>query len=834
MEIVPAPQKTSPPLPILPVSAVLPALAACLDEGRNAVLVAPPGAGKTTLAPLHLLASPWCETGRLIVVEPRRVAVRAAAHRMADLLGEPIGQTIGYRTRTDSAVSKNTRIEVVTEGLLLRRLIGDPMLDGIAGILFDEVHERSLDLDTALAFALDAQRMVRPDLRLVAMSATTDGAAFSTLLEADLIESEGRQHPIEIRHAKRDLTHQRDLPEACARAILEALATEQGDILAFLPGTGEIRRAQAALAKAPALILPLYGELSTPEQDRALRPAPNGQRRVVLATSIAETSLTVPGVRIVVDGGWRRSPQLDPNTGLSKLQTLRISRATATQRAGRAGREAPGIAIRLWTEASQRGLALHDTPEILNAELTGHCLDTTAWQDATGTDPATLPLLTPAPNGATQAALALLRDLGALTDENAITPLGRDIALLGAHPRLGAMMCAARNPAQRSTAAALAALLEERDPIRTPRGPGNPPAPADIATRLDLLQGRDHPHADRAALARIRQGVTRYRQRLNTRADMDAAAAPALLAAAFPDRIAMARGERGRFRLANGGAARLPANDTLATKTLLAVATLYVRTATEICLAAPLDPENLPETLLARTKQQVETTLDPTTGAVIARQRLRLGALVLRDRNVTLNTEDAPTVLMAQIKANPASTLTWTDATRQFQAKLNHARTSFPNLPDFSDETLTNTLEDWLAPYLPGLTKLSETRALDLLDILRNRMDYTTLAQLDRALPTHIDLPGGRTTIDYTTPIPTIAARAQHFYGLTETPKLAEGRIPLQCALLSPAGRPQAITADLANFWTGGWIDMRKDMRGRYPRHDWPENPATASPHRKR
>ncbi|MBB2191492.1 ATP-dependent helicase HrpB [Gluconacetobacter azotocaptans] len=825
----------------LPVAEILPALRDSLARVPGAVLVAPPGAGKTTTVPLALLDASWRGDGRIVMLEPRRLAARAAAQRMAGLLGEQAGGLVGYRTRLESAVSERTRIEVVTEGLMVRRLLSDPTLDGVACVILDEIHERSLDADAALAFCLDLQRSLRPDLRLVAMSATMDGAALAALMDAPLIESAGRMFPVEIQHAPRDIPHLRDLPDAMARTIRAALAAHEGDILAFLPGVGEIRRTQAALAGVPAAVLPLYGEMPPAEQDRVLRPAPDAGRRVILATSIAETSLTVPGVRIVVDGGFRRSPRLDPGTGLSRLETVRISRAAAAQRAGRAGREAPGVALRLWSEATGRGMAPHDRAEILDGELTGLRLDTAAWQAAMGTPPEALPLPDTPPNGAFAAARTLLADLGALDAEGRITPAGQRMAALGAHPRLAAMMLAAGDPAEAALAADIAALLEERDPLRArpapvgrgARGGAPPTPPADIALRLELIAGGDHADADRGALARIRQAAGQYRRRMGLRGDASASGNPgALLAAAFPDRIAQRRGEPGSFRLSGGGGARLGKTDRLADAGLLAVATLQVRMAADIRLAAPLDPDRLPDTLRARAHEQVETTLDPVTGTVMARRRLRLGALVLRDRTVAAAPDEVADLLLRQVADRLDSALDWTPAARQFQARLALARTlpGREDLPDLSDAALARGAADWLPPWLSGLTRLSEVAALDVLAILRGRLDHATLTWLDRTLPTSLDLPGGRVPVDYTQPVPTASARAQTFYGLRETPRLADGRVPLQIALLSPAGRPQAITADLAGFWAGSWADMRRDMRGRYPRHDWPEQPATAAP----
>ena len=802
------------PLPDLPVTDALPALTALLDGGSNGVLVAPPGAGKTTLVPLALLDAPWRGDQRIVMLEPRRLATRAAATRMASLLGEPVGRTVGFRTRLDSAVSAETRIEVITEGLLVRRLQSDPGLDGIAAVILDEIHERSLESDLALAFCLNLQRMLRPELRLLAMSATADGARLAPLMQAEIVESAGRMFPVDVRHNPRDIATPRDLPDALARAVRAALADHSGDILAFLPGMAEIRRAQAALEGCGALVLPLHGELPQAEQDRALRPAET--RRVVLATSIAETSLTVPGVRIVVDGGWRRAPRLDPATGLTRLTTMRISRAAADQRAGRSGREGPGVAIRLWSPNLHRGLPAFDRPEMLEAELSSLALDCAAW----GTPPHDLAFQDRPPAGALAAANALLTELGALNAAGQITPTGQRMATLGAHPRLAAMMLAAETPGEAARAADIAALLEERDPMRGLE------APADITTRLMAIEDGD-PMADRGVLSRIRRAAGQYRRRMRIANDIRGEGDPGrLLAAAFPDRIAQRRGEPGSFRLSGGGGARLPKTDDLANANLLAVASMEVKAAARIKLAAKLDPDNLPLALEARVTEQVERGFDPVSGTVLARRRRRLGMLILSDRTVPADPADVAASLAEAVAADGLRPLPWTDAARHLQIRVGLMRGVDPkgDWPDLNDETLTGSVADWLAPHLGGMTRLTDLERLDLHSILRNTLAWAQADRLDKELPTHLALPGGRAAVDYSESVPLASARAQAFYGMKATPKLAGGRIPLRLALLSPAMRPIAVTADLAGFWKGAWADARRDMRGRYPKHRWPED----------
>lgn len=801
----------------LPVEECLPRLRALLGEQPNAVLVAPPGAGKTTCVPLALLDTAPSDRGRIIVLEPRRLAARAAASRMASLIGEKVGRTVGFRTRLESAVSSSTRIEVVTTGLLVRRLLGDPGLDGVSTIILDEIHERSLEADLALALSLDAQAMLRPDLRLLAMSATLDGAHLSAIMNAPIVESAGRMHPVKIRHAPRDIANARELPEAMARAIRAALAEAEGDILAFLPGMGEIRRTEAALEGLDAAVLPLHGDLPPAAQDLALRPAEG--RRVVLATAIAETSLTVPGVRIVIDGGFRRAPRFNPASGLTGLVTERVSRAAADQRAGRAGREAPGLAIRLWTEASHRGLRAYDRPEILEAELSGLVLDCAAW----GTPPGKLAFPDAPPEGAIEAARTLLADLGAMDESGGITALGKRMSMLGAHPRLSAMMLASEDVSEAARACDIAALLEARDPLRGAE------TTADILARLEAIGDPSTAAAldvDKSALHVIRQAARQYRARLGIGAGHAGAGDPApLIAAAFPDRLAQRRNEPGSFRFAGGGGARLPVTDPLANEGLLAVAALDMKTSPLIRMAAPLDVARLPASVAAQINETVETSLDPISGSVQAWRRKRLGALVLEERPVPADAAIVASVLLQAVRSDP-SRLPWTQAARNLQARLKLMHSLEPDIwPASDDESLILDLENWLEPHLHGLTRLSDLARLDLASLLLGRLDWTLRNRLDKELPTHLPLPGGLAAVDYTEPVPIAAARAQYFYGLAETPKLAGGRVPLRLALLSPAGRPIALTADIKGFWSGAWADARRDMRGRYPKHKWPENP---------
>ncbi|GAN81230.1 ATP-dependent helicase HrpB [Acidocella aminolytica] len=790
----------------LPVTDALPDLLHALKpEGGNAVLVAPPGAGKTTLVPLRALEA---GLGKILLLEPRRLAARAAAMRMAELLGEEAGERVGFRTRLDSAVGPKTKIEVITEGLLTSRLLSDPGLSGVNLVIFDEVHERSLEADLALALVRDLQRGLRPELRILAMSATAEAEKFSALLEAPIITSEGKQFPVEHIHAKRDLMSLRDLPDAAAKAVREALVEHPGDILVFLPGMAEIRRTEQALARCPALVLPLHGDLSREAQDKALRE--HQERRVVLSTSIAETSLTVPGVRIVIDGGYRRAPVLDTNSSLTRLTTQRISRAAAAQRAGRAGRLGPGVAIRLWSEALNRGLAQFDRPEIFAAELSGLALACAAW----GESPADLPFPDAPPEGALKAAQALLTKLGALDDTGKITPQGRDMARLRAEPRLAAMMLAAQDKPTRALAADIAAILEERDFLLQT-------VSADLALRLEALAGRGE--GDRAILSRVRQAAKIYRHRLGVGSIPGFGSPGPIVAAGFPDRIGQARGEPGSYRLAGGGSGNLPASDPLARHKLIAVAALDGRGA-KIRLGAVLDVNDLPAFLTARCKTTRDTSFEPLSGAVSVRERVRLDNLVLADRSAAPAPEEIQAAL-AQALSTRLDQLDWTDAAENLCARVAVMRGLDAAYPDLTHPALAASVQDWLAPYLAGMASLKEAKSLDLYQILRAQLSHEQAVRLDKDLPAELNLKAGRVKIDYLGPVPVASARAHVFYGTDSTPILAGGKIPLQLALLSPAQRPIAITADLARFWRGGWADARRDMRGRYPKHDWPERP---------
>ena len=805
---------------MLPIHDALPALKAALAAGPNAVLVAPPGAGKTTVTPLELLAEPWAAGGRLIVLEPRRLAARAAAARMAQALSEPVGETVGFRVRLQSQVSARTRIEVVTEGVFSRTVRDDPGLEGVAAVLFDEFHERSLNADLGLAFALDAQAQLRPDLRLLAMSATVDGAAVARLLgeAAPVVESLGRAFPVETRHVERDPG--RRFEEDVAQLVRRALAEDAGDVLVFLPGHAEIRRVRDRLAEEvrdPAVLLaPLYGALAAAEQDLAIAPAPPGRRKVVLATSIAETSLTLAGVRVVVDGGLSRVPRYDPARGLTRLETVRVSRAAADQRRGRAGRVGPGVCWRLWGEAETRALPAYDRPEMLEADLSGVALDLAMWG---ARDPAELRFLDPPPAAAFAEARALLARLGALDAGGALTPHGRAMAGLGLPPRLAHMVLAGARAGGAERAAALAAVLSER-------GLGG--EGTDLAERADrLARDRDGRAADARRLA-ARWARSAGGGRGPGLAD------GLLVAEAYPERIARRRGAAGEYKLASGRGARLEATDPLAREPWLAVAELGGGALSDrILSAARLDEAELLAAFAGRTLEEVRVEPD-AEGRVRVKRLRRLGELVVEER---VEARPDPALLghalLDRVRAEGLDRLPWGEAAEGFRARVAFLRAlEGEPWPDLSHEALLAAAESWLLPLLEGRTRLEAVGAGELDAALRALAPWELQRRLDLEAPPRLETPaGGSTAIDYAAEGgPRAEVRVQELFGLREHPTVARGRVPLTLALLSPARRPVQVTRDLPGFWRGSWREVRTEMKGRYPRHPWPEDPTTAPP----
>ncbi len=809
-------------LPDLPVTTVLGRLLDALETRPNAVLVAPPGAGKTTLVPLALLDAPWRGDGRILLLEPRRLAARAAARRMASLLGEEPGGTVGFAMRMESRVSAATRILVVTEGVLSRMILDDPQLPGIAAVIFDEFHERSLDGDFGLALALDAQSALRPDLRLIVMSATLDGARVAGLLGgAPVIESEGRSFPVELRYRERAPGVAAE--DATARAIRDALAGETGSVLAFLPGQGEINRTAERLAdKLPTDVdvVPLHGQLDGKAQDGAIRTAPTGRRKVVLATSIAETSITIDGVRIVVDCGLSRVPRYEPATGLTRLETVRVSRASADQRAGRAGRTQPGIAIRLWRAEQTAALPAFSAPEILEADLSGLVLDCAAFGV---TDPATLSFLDPPPKPALAEARALLVELGAIDDVGRLTEVGRAMRGLALPVRLSHMVAEAARAGHAADAAMLAVLLTER-------GLGGDGA--DIERRLSRFRGE---RSARAVAARqLAERLERQAAKRGAAAPGEPPSAGALLIHAFPDRVAMARGERGRFVLANGRGAILDAADPLAGETFLVVADLQGKAQNaRIAAAAPIGEAELRGALGERIGRTTETAFDPARRAVRVREATRLGAILLSERMLPAPSgAEADRAIVEALRAHGLSLLPWSREATALRHRLAWLRRGLGEpWPDVSDAALTASLDHWLLPFLSGEASFDKIDANAVREGLMSLVPHDLQRRIATLAPTHFEAPtGSRVPIDYAGETPTLSIRVQELFGLDEHPSIAGGTVPLTLELLSPAHRPIQTTADLPRFWRGSWADVRADMRGRYPKHVWPEDPVLAEP----
>ena len=807
-------------LPHLPISERLGALAEALEASNRAILSAPPGAGKTTLVPLHLLHQSWRGDGRIILLEPRRLAARAAASRMAALLGQSVGETVGYRMRLDNRISTSTRIEVVTEGVFVRMILDDPELQGVAAVLFDEFHERSLDADLGLALALDAQSALRPDLRLVVMSATLDVERIASLLSHPaVIVSEGRSFPVDIRH--RDRPGDERVEDAVTATIVKTLAEETGSILAFLPGQAEIRRVAERLdGRLPRdiAVTPLYGMLSQAEQDAAIRPAAPGMRKVVLSTSIAETSITIDGVRVVIDSGLQRLPVHEPSTGITRLETVRVSRASADQRAGRAGRTEPGIAIRLWHPGQTAALPAFTPPEILASDLSGLALDMAHWGV---TDPGQLLLLDMPPEAALKEARQLLIGLGALNESLQLSDKGRRMRDFGLPPRLSAMVLGASEHGDAKAAAELAVLLTEQ-------GLGG--------NDLDLDERLRQFRRDRSERARnARNLAQKLSSGLNSRADGDGpVSAGSLLIHAFPDRIARQRGGRGRFVMANGRGAEIPASERLAGAELLVIADLTGKAAQGRVLAAAETSRGDIETLLPKAIATVEESgFDTASRQVRARRVTRLGAIIFDEQPLPKpKGDDAARALAEGVRLLGIAALPFSKAAAQLRQRLGFLYRSLGGpWPDTSNEGLIARLDDWFVPFQSGVTSFQEISAGSLHDGLMALVPGGSQRELERLVPTHFTAPTGQShPIRYDGDEPVLQIRVQELFGLKTHPAIGGGKLPLLLELTSPAHRPIQTTRDLPGFWAGSWKDVRADMRGRYPKHPWPEDPAAAQP----
>ena len=862
----------------LPIDAVIPALLEALRANRSVVLQAPPGAGKSTVVPLVLLEADWARGKRLMMLEPRRLAARAVAQRMAQTLGESVGRTVGYRMRMDTRVSRETRIEVVTEGVLTRMLQSDPALEDFAAVIFDEFHERSLQADLGLALTLDAQESLSSDLKILVMSATLDGEAVSKLLnDAPIVTAEGRLFPVESRYGGKGLpvlpggglvargpSGAIETPEKIVTQLIQrALREGSGDVLVFLPGAREIRRVQSLLQssglEASVQVRPLFGELSGEEQDAALVPAPPGERKIVLSTNIAETSLTIEGVRVVVDSGLVRRSVFDASTGMSRLETQRISRASAEQRQGRAGRLGSGVAYRAWSEGSQRSLAPFSPAEIVDADLVPLALELARWG---ARDAGSLRWLDAPPAATLASARDLLAHLGALEADGRVTPHGREMGELGVHPRLSHMLLRARQIGCLPLAAELAALLSDRDVLRGTSGSRDP----DVTTRIDVLRGSADVGApvDRHGLHRARSAARDLVRQVGSRpgASRTAATSPAderspeqgavrgrrreidyagiLLAFAYPDRIGRRRsGSHGTYTLANGRGAHFDEAQPLAKHELIVAVDLDdIDRDARILLAAPIDRADLEEYLPERLQRSESIEWSSREQAVIARRLVTLDAIVLEEKPLPSVPPDAARTAMLQgVGELGIEALPWTRDARDLQARIEFARryahegtTGDSSWPAVSDAALAQSLEGWLAPWLDGITRRDHLARLSMVDILRGLLSWDQQRELERVAPSQLPVPSGSNIrIDYLDEsAPVVSVRLQEVFGLQETPRVGNGRVPVTFKLLSPAQRPVQVTRDLAGFWRGTYADVRKDMRGRYPKHYWPENPLEA------
>jgi ATP-dependent helicase HrpB len=832
----------------LPIDAVVPALRQALADRDEAVLEAPPGAGKTTRVPLALLHESWLAGQTILMLEPRRLAARAAAERLASELGEQVGETVGYRIRLDSKVGPNTRIEVVTEGILTRRLQEDPSLEGVGLLIFDEFHERSLDADLALALSLNGRALFRDEqpLKILLMSATLEGERLSSLLDdAPVVSSEGRMFPVSMQWG-RPFQPGEFIEPRVVQTVLDALGNESGSVLVFLPGQAEIRRVNQQLADAlgersDVMLCPLHGELDLSAQRAAIEPAPSGKRKVVLATNIAETSLTIDGVRVVIDAGLARVPRFDPGSGMTRLDTQRISRASATQRAGRAGRLEPGVCYRLWSEAQHEQLAAYGAAEILQADLAGLALQLARW----GVEPAQLVWLDVPPAAAYAQAQDLLGRLGALSrkpgEHYTLTPHGQSMAELPAHPRIGHLLLRGQELGLGSLACDVAALLGERDILR---GAG-----ADLHSRLTLLAGTER--ANRGAqggVQRAKQLSRQYRGYLRGAAKTPVTDPDhprwlgALLALAYPDRVAQQRRAGGaEYRLANGRAALFSEPDALMKEPWLVIADLGSRQGQKeerIYLAAEFDPALFDSVLAEQVTSFDQLDWDEREGVFRAERQRKAGELIISREPLTgLDDSARGQALLALVRRKGLELLPWTPELRQWQARVGLLRhldleqQGSSEWPDVSNAALLERLEHWLLPYLGKVTRLSHFGNLDLSSILHNLLPWPLPQRLDEQAPHHLSVPSGSSVrLDYSEYPPILAVRLQELFGLSDTPRIANGRQIVKLHLLSPARRPVQVTQDLANFWRSTYAQVKKDLKGRYPKHYWPDDPLIAEP----
>ena len=828
----PRPSPTRPvlnkPEPMLPINQIIPDLLQTLESKTTVLLQAPPGAGKTTRVPLALLEEKWRQGRRILMLEPRRLAARSAARYMAGQIGEKPGQTVGYRTRLDTRVSSATAIEVVTEGILTRLIQNDPALEDYAAVIFDEFHERSLQADLGLALVRESRQALREDLRVIVMSATLDTAPIARLLgDVPVLTSEGRSFPVEV--AYRPLPRNGRIPEQVVAVIREALEAQSGSLLVFLPGAGEIRRVERQLqgqVSRNVIVAPLHGNLKNNEQDRAIAPAPEGYRKVVLATAIAESSLTIEGIRVVIDSGQQRRAVFDANSGMTRLVTGWVSKASAEQRKGRAGRIEPGRCYRLWSESAQFGLAEFTPPEIQQADLAPLVLELAQWGART---PEQLDWIDQPPTAHWQQAVELLQWLDMLDPDGAITEHGKAAREMGVHPRLAHMILRGREIGHGYLAAELAALLEERDLAGRSAG-------ADMQERVRILRNPGGRHGvDAAKVKAIGQSVARLAGQRHRPSEGPADdEVGRLLALAYPDRVARKRrGDAPRYQLSNGRGAMLRDGDPLARHQWLATAELDGKAReAAIYLAAPVDPAVLEQDLVTHIQEQDEAVWDDSRGTVVARRVRKLGHLVLEEKALPAPSRELVQAgLLAAVRKKGLKSLPWTPAAEQWLARVALLARCFPgDWPETGEQWLADNLETWLGPFLSGLTRWRDLENLDLHQALGSLLDYQHQTALEDLAPTRLTIPAGQqVTLDYTAENgPVLAAKLQALFGWTETPTVAGGRVPVVIHLLSPAQRPLAVTADLASFWRNAYPDVRKDMRGRYPKHPWPEDPFSA------